>query len=52
MTEKWSLAVMLRYPQRSGLDYGADVCASVASQLVTPQPGGALKVPQQPIGKL
>ncbi|MFI7552379.1 hypothetical protein ACIBQ2_21825 [Micromonospora sediminimaris] len=52
VTEKWSLAVMLRYPQRSGLDYGADVCASVASQLVTPQPGGALKVPQQPIGKL
>ncbi|GIJ23366.1 hypothetical protein [Micromonospora lutea] len=52
VTEKWSLAVMLRYPQRSGLDYGSDVCASVASQLVTPQPGGALKVPQQPIGKL
>ncbi|MBQ1051561.1 hypothetical protein KBX50_24205 [Micromonospora sp. C51] len=52
VTEKWSLAVMLRYPRQSGLDYGADVCASVASQLVTPQPGGALKVPQQPIGKL
>ncbi|MDG4795301.1 hypothetical protein [Micromonospora sp. WMMD1082] len=52
VTEKWSLAVMLRYPQSSGLDYGSDVCASVASQLVTPQPGGALKVPQQPVGKL
>ncbi|GIJ75922.1 hypothetical protein SAMN05443287_106265 [Micromonospora phaseoli] len=52
VTEKWSLAVMLRYPQSSGLDYGSDVCASVAAQLVTPQPGGALKVPQQPIGKL
>ncbi|GIJ26545.1 hypothetical protein Vqi01_17070 [Micromonospora qiuiae] len=52
VTEKWSLAVMLRYPQSSGLDYGSDVCASVASQLVTPQPGGALKVPQPPIGKL
>ncbi|WP_341718550.1 hypothetical protein QQG74_01750 [Micromonospora sp. FIMYZ51] len=52
VTEKWSLAVMLRYPQSSGLDYGSDVCASVAAQLVTPQPGAALKVPQQPIGKL
>ncbi|MFF5054068.1 hypothetical protein ACFY1S_12885 [Micromonospora sp. NPDC000663] len=49
---KWSLAVMLRYPIRSGLDYGAQVCASVATQLVTPQPGAALKVPQQPVGKL
>ncbi|MFV2101994.1 hypothetical protein [Micromonospora sp. LOL_024] len=52
VAEEWSLAVMLRYPQSSSLDYGADVCASVAAQLVTPQPGGALKVPQQPIGKL
>jgi hypothetical protein len=52
VTEKWSLAVMLRYPQSKGLSYGAKVCASVASQLVTPQPGAALKVPQQPIGKL
>lgn len=52
VTEKWSLAVMLRYPQKQGLDYGSDVCASVTAQLVTPQPGGALKVPQQPIGKL
>ncbi|MEO3776081.1 hypothetical protein ABGB16_04330 [Micromonospora sp. B11E3] len=52
VTEKWSLAVMLRYPQSKGLSYGAKVCASVATQLVTPQPGAALKVPQQPIGKL
>ncbi|RLP93248.1 MULTISPECIES: hypothetical protein [unclassified Micromonospora] len=49
---KWSLAVMLRYPTKYGLDYGAQVCASVATQLVTPQPGAALKVPQQPVGKL
>ncbi|WP_405428190.1 serine hydrolase [Micromonospora sp. NBC_00617] len=52
VNEKWSLAVMLRYPIRSGLDYGAQVCASVTTQLVTPQPGAALKVPQQPVGKL
>ncbi|WP_428962536.1 hypothetical protein [Micromonospora fluostatini] len=52
VTEKWSLAVLLRYPQSRGLDYGADVCASVATQLVTPQPGAALKIPQQPVGKL
>ncbi|PZF97743.1 hypothetical protein [Micromonospora deserti] len=52
VTDKWSLAVMLRYPQKSGLKYGAQTCASVASQLVTPQPGAALKVPQQPVGKL
>ncbi|WP_433389247.1 hypothetical protein [Micromonospora sp. KLBMP9576] len=52
VTDRWSLAVMLRYPQKSGLDYGAQVCASVASQLVTPQPGAALKVPQQLTGKL
>ncbi|MCM0675964.1 hypothetical protein NCC78_14880 [Micromonospora phytophila] len=52
VTDRWSLAVMLRYPQKSGLDYGAKVCASVATQLVAPQPGAALKVPQQPVGKL
>ncbi|MGS2613801.1 hypothetical protein ACVCAH_04600 [Micromonospora sp. LZ34] len=52
VTDRWSLAVMLRYPVKSGLKYGAQVCASVASQLVTPQPGAALKVPQQPVGKL
>ncbi|MFC0507545.1 hypothetical protein [Micromonospora costi] len=52
VTGKWSLAVMMRYPQKNGLSYGAKVCASVATQLVTPQPGAALKVPQQPVGKL
>jgi len=46
VTDKWSLAVMMRYPIRSSLDYGAQACASVATQLVTPQPGAALKVPQ------
>ncbi|MCZ7440276.1 hypothetical protein O7598_28025 [Micromonospora sp. WMMC241] len=52
VTDKWSLAVMMRYPMASGLAYGSKVCASVATQLVTPQPGAALKVPQQPVGKL
>ncbi|WP_089154559.1 hypothetical protein [Micromonospora sp. NBS 11-29] len=52
MTEKWSLAVMMRYSSRTSLSYGSKVCASVASQLVTPLPGAALNVPQQPVGKL
>ncbi|WP_431934726.1 hypothetical protein [Micromonospora sp. RP3T] len=52
VTDRWSLAVMMRYPREAGLSYGSKVCASVAAQLVTPQPGAALKVPQQPIGKL
>ncbi|MFJ8579125.1 hypothetical protein [Micromonospora sp. NPDC093277] len=52
VTDDWTLAVMMRYPQKDGLEYGAKVCASVATQLVTPQPGAALKVPQQPVGKL
>ncbi|MFG2054059.1 hypothetical protein ACGFI9_08485 [Micromonospora sp. NPDC048930] len=52
VTDDWTLAVMMRYPQSKGLSYGAKVCASVATQLVTPQPGAALKVPQQPVGKL
>ncbi len=52
VTDKWSLAVTLRYPADTSLSYGAKVCASVATQLVTPQPGAALKVPQQPVGKL
>ena len=45
VTDDWVLAVLLRYPQKQGLDYGANVCASVATQLVTPQIGAALKVP-------
>ncbi|WP_410810320.1 hypothetical protein [Micromonospora sp. 067-2] len=52
VTDKWSLAVMMRYPASMPLSYGAQTCASVATQLVTPQPGAALKVPQQPVGKL
>ncbi|MEU1752469.1 hypothetical protein ABZ436_07425 [Micromonospora matsumotoense] len=52
VTDKWSLAVMMRYPVKQRLTYGAKVCASVTTQLVTPQPGAALKVPQQPVGKL
>ncbi|MFI6227420.1 serine hydrolase [Micromonospora echinospora] len=50
VTDKWSLAVMMRYPKDHGLDYGAQVCQSVTTQLVTPQPGAALKVPQ-PVAK-
>ncbi|MEV4626575.1 hypothetical protein AB0J90_09850 [Micromonospora sp. NPDC049523] len=50
VADKWVLAVLLRYPQKQGLDYGADVCSSVATQLVTAQPGAALKVPV-PVGK-
>ncbi|SCL37750.1 hypothetical protein GA0074692_4774 [Micromonospora pallida] len=50
VTDKWSLAVMMRYPKDHGLDYGAEVCQSVTTQLVTPQPGAALKVPP-PVAK-
>ncbi|HEY0700243.1 MAG TPA: hypothetical protein VGD43_20865 [Micromonospora sp.] len=46
VADDWVLAVLMRYPGGRGLDYGARVCASVASQLVTPQPGAALKVPR------
>lgn len=55
VTDDWTLAVMMRYPPAGDPrtpSYGAKVCASVATQLVTPQPGAALKVPQQPLGKL
>ncbi|SBT50760.1 hypothetical protein [Micromonospora auratinigra] len=55
VADDWTLAVMMRYPGASNPKtpaYGAKVCASVATQLVTPQPGAALKVPQQPVGKL
>lgn len=50
VTDKWVLAVLMRYPGRHGLNYGAKVCASVTSQLVAPQPGAAVKVPQ-PLAK-
>lgn len=46
VTDDWVLAVLMRYPGGKGLDFGATVCESVASQLVTAQPGAALKVPQ------
>ncbi|MFG1657567.1 hypothetical protein ACGFIY_13650 [Micromonospora chersina] len=55
IADDWTLAVMMRYPGAGDPrtpSYGAKVCASVATQLVTPQPGAALKVPQQPVGKL
>jgi hypothetical protein len=38
ITDKWVLSVLTRYSGKLGLDYGANVCASVASQLVTPKP--------------
>jgi hypothetical protein len=52
VTDDWVLAVLMRYPNsNNGIPtYGASVCASVASQLVTPQPGAALKVPR-PLAK-
>lgn len=46
VADDWVLAVLMRYPGRKGLDFGANVCGSVASQLVTAQPGAALKVPR------
>ncbi|MGI5211498.1 hypothetical protein [Plantactinospora sp. CA-290183] len=46
ITDKWVLSVLTRYSGRKGLDFGAGVCASVATQLVTVQPGAALKIPQ------
>ena len=50
VTDAWVLVVQTRYPGRLGLDYGAGVCESVTAQLVTPQPGAALKVPA-PVAK-
>lgn len=49
VADSWVLAVLLRYPANQPLDFGADVCASVATQLVTPGPGAAMKIPV-PIG--
>lgn len=34
VADDWALAVMMRYPIERGLDYGANVCKSVAEQLV------------------
>ncbi|MEV4758888.1 hypothetical protein AB0J86_27850 [Micromonospora sp. NPDC049559] len=47
LADDWVLAVMMRYPAARGLRYGARVCASVATQLVTPGPGAALRVPKR-----
>ncbi|MEV7228999.1 serine hydrolase [Polymorphospora sp. NPDC051019] len=44
--DEWVLAVLMRYPGGHGLDYGANVCRNVTSQLVVPAPGAALKIPQ------
>lgn len=40
VADDWVLAVLMRYPGKRGLQYGADICSSVAAQLVTPQPSG------------
>lgn len=32
--DDWTMSVMMRYPSELGLDYGAGVCRSVASQLL------------------
>jgi hypothetical protein len=45
ITDDWVLAVETRYPIKQGLNYGAKVCASVATQLVTPKVGAALQAP-------
>jgi hypothetical protein len=34
ISDDWVLVVMIRYPIINGLGYGADICASVASQLL------------------
>lgn len=46
VADDWVLAVLMRYPGGKGLDFGANVCESVTTQLVTVQPGAALKVPR------
>jgi len=46
ITDDWVLSVMMRYGGSKGLQFGADACASVASQLVTPTPGAVLGVPR------
>jgi hypothetical protein len=38
ITGSWVLAVMMRYPAEFSLDYGAERCASIASQLVDERP--------------
>jgi hypothetical protein len=50
ITDDWILAVQTRYPVAKGLKYGAKVCGTVATQLVTPKVGAALKMPAAPSG--
>lgn len=45
VTDDWVMAVMMRYPAEYSLDYGAERCASIASQLVGDQT--ALRMPPQ-----
>jgi hypothetical protein len=40
ITDDWVLAVLMRYPGSKGLQYGANVCKSVAQQLVV-HPSGS-----------
>ncbi|MEE6261196.1 hypothetical protein [Plantactinospora sonchi] len=49
VSDDWVLSVLTRYPVNKSLDYGANLCASVASQLVAARPGAVLKIPP-PIG--
>jgi hypothetical protein len=39
IAEDWVLAVLLRYPGSNGLQHGANICKSVAQQLVVPGTG-------------
>ncbi|QSB14362.1 hypothetical protein JQS43_23175 [Natronosporangium hydrolyticum] len=36
VTDEWVIAVVMRYPAKNSLDYGAERCASVAEQLFAP----------------
>jgi hypothetical protein len=33
----WVLAIMMTYPGSHGLEYGAEVCARVAAQILRPR---------------
>lgn len=35
VADGWTMAVMMRYPSGNGLDYGANICQSIAGQLLT-----------------
>ncbi|HCT75953.1 MAG TPA: hypothetical protein DGT23_05040 [Micromonosporaceae bacterium] len=34
VSDNWAMSVMMRYPSEKGLDYGAEICATVARQLL------------------